>query len=1046
MSNENEFLLPPKNEDKINKKSLVLDLDETLLHSQIQKPSSESDYKLKLNKESGEIYINFRPGVKDFIRKMNKFYELIIFTASKPEYANPIINLIDERKLCSHKLFRDHCSLFNKQLIKDLTKLGRDLKDIIIVDNTPSVFSLNKENGIPIPSWFEDKRDRELYNLMPILEFLSVVPDVREFIPKFVINNEVSYLASLDIMRKYKNDTKLMKSKTTTITEVKSIENSSKETADNKNLYENKNTHNSEKKINDNNEKEDKPNEINKDSEEKNEKKEDNIDENNVDLLNLLGINKENNNDNNNDNNNEETKDIKDEIILNNYNELNNEENKIDINKEIHKNNIDNKAEDDNKDEDNKKMENNNKTEDNKIEDDNKLEDNNKIQDNKIENDNKIEDDNKTEDNKMENDNKTEANNNLDNYKDNIKESNDDNLKEDSKINDKILEDKNLNESNINNIDHNINNNMNIISEINDFKNNNDNNIEETNDNIKNVINQNPNNNNDIKENINDDLDNKLNIKENENISIIQNNDESKNIENIKDFNCKSKTNIKNNKIDTNKDSIKKDINIIKKDSGEINLKDQKKMIESTLLKKEKIRNYSTSNSKLSKKRNNSKSSNISLVNKNKFSTLKTIDTNRIPLQNNKIQSEKKSKEYKSNDKIKNSKEKISSYKYKDSNEIKPFNEMKTIYSSKSFKTINQINERQIKSKSPKKLKYHENNKSVTSFFNLIKSKSKKEISIENIKTEFSSSNSKFRTCRCVSKQETFLLKKNKDKKLKENNNKDKIEEPKIINLKNINNNNNKNTLSIDKKRSRPMSSHLANTINIDSPSSKNKFLFNRKKNISSDLRISSPKKERNIKNNLFVGPKTPKQKVNLEYNNLINRKKIEDNRYNFINKIINSPSKEKSDKKLKFSSNKSIDKGKNNNGNINTSPRKNISSRKNCFVNKSKEKNSIENRLPWGWGAGYYKKNSDSIKKIKYNLEELETKSIKFNAFKNSNLISLCKSPKKVKNNFYINNLNENINTEENSLRKKRGLSSYATFNTSHKIKEEQKNKIENN
>ena len=452
------------------------------------------------------------------------------------------------------------------------------------------------------------------------------------------------------------------------------------------------------------------------------------------------------------------------------------------------------------------------------------------------------------------------------------------------------------------------------------------------------------------------------------------------------------------------------------------------------------MRNYS--NFKLSKKRNNSKSSNISLVNKNKFSSLKTIDTNRIPLTNNKNPSEKRNRDNKSNDKIKikNSKEKINSYRYKDSNEIKPANEMKTIYSAKSFNTINQINDGLTKSKSPKKLKYYNHNKSVTSFFNLEKSKSNKDIFIENIKTEYSSRNSKFGRCKCVSKQETFLLKKSKDRKLKENNKKDKIEESKIINLKNINNNN-KNTLSIDKKRPRPISSHLASTINIDSPSTKNKFLFNRKKNLSSDLGISSPKKERNVKNNLFIGPKTPKQKVNIEFNNLINYKKTEDNRYNLINKIINSPSKTKSDKKFKFSSNKSID-SKKFNGNINSSPRKNISSRKNFFVNKSKEKNSIENRLPWGWGAGYYKKNSDSIKKIKYNLEELETKTIKFNAYKNSNLISLCKSPKKIKNNYNINNLNVNINTntEENSIRKKRGLSSYASFNTSHKTKDEQK------
>ena len=197
MSNQNEFILPPKINDKIDKKTLVLDLDETLLHSQ-KNPfsSSQSDIVLKLELESDpyDIHVLIRPGAKEFIRKMNKYYEIVIFTASVSKYAIPLINLIDEKNLCIHRLYREHCSIVNTSFIKDLTKLGRDLKDIIIIDNTPLAYSLNKENGIPIVSWFEDKRDRELYNLIPILEFLSTVPDVREFIPKLVINNEVSYL------------------------------------------------------------------------------------------------------------------------------------------------------------------------------------------------------------------------------------------------------------------------------------------------------------------------------------------------------------------------------------------------------------------------------------------------------------------------------------------------------------------------------------------------------------------------------------------------------------------------------------------------------------------------------------------------------------------------------------------------------------------------------------------------------------------------------------------------------------------------------------
>ena len=228
MTKENNFILPPKSNEKIDKKTLVLDLDETLIHSQhFPFSSAKSDIVLKLDLENDphDFHVLVRPGAKEFIRKMNKFYEIVIFTASVSKYAIPLINLVDEKGLCIHRLYREHCSLVNTQFIKDLTKLGRDLKDIIIIDNSPLAYSLNKENGIPIVSWFDDKTDRELYNLIPILEFLSSVPDVREFIPKLVINNEISYFASIDIMRKYKNDNKKMIKSKKSSNNIKPVEN-----------------------------------------------------------------------------------------------------------------------------------------------------------------------------------------------------------------------------------------------------------------------------------------------------------------------------------------------------------------------------------------------------------------------------------------------------------------------------------------------------------------------------------------------------------------------------------------------------------------------------------------------------------------------------------------------------------------------------------------------------------------------------------------------------------------------------------------------------
>ena len=207
---EEKYLLPPKSENKIYLKTLVLDLDETLAHGQNMPFASIKNQiilQCKINKIDTNIYVKIRPGVKEFLRKMSKIYEIIIFTASIEEYAKPLVNLIDQKNFCSYKLYREHCIFDNDKnaYIKDLKKLGRDLKDVIILDNSPNSYILNKENGLPISTWFDDEDDRELYNIIQILEFLSDVDDVRAFIPKFVMGDEISYFASVDIIRKFKN-------------------------------------------------------------------------------------------------------------------------------------------------------------------------------------------------------------------------------------------------------------------------------------------------------------------------------------------------------------------------------------------------------------------------------------------------------------------------------------------------------------------------------------------------------------------------------------------------------------------------------------------------------------------------------------------------------------------------------------------------------------------------------------------------------------------------------------------------------------------------
>ena len=196
------YLLPKSSS---NKKTLVLDLDETLVHSQFQPFDVPSDIilKIELENELHDIHVMVRPGVSEFLKNMGKIYEIVIFTASVSKYADPLLDIIDKEKNCKFRLFREHCTPINTCYVKEIKKLGRELKNVIIVDNSPMSYALNPENGLPINTWFDDKTDRELYNISSILEFLSFVPDVRNYINQFIVNDEISYTNVINVFDKY---------------------------------------------------------------------------------------------------------------------------------------------------------------------------------------------------------------------------------------------------------------------------------------------------------------------------------------------------------------------------------------------------------------------------------------------------------------------------------------------------------------------------------------------------------------------------------------------------------------------------------------------------------------------------------------------------------------------------------------------------------------------------------------------------------------------------------------------------------------------------
>lgn len=167
-------LLGPQLKGREGRKCLVLDLDETLVHSSFQ-PVDKYDFLIPVEIEGNvyQVYVAKRPHVDEFLKRMGEVYEVVIFTASLSKYADPVLDLLDISKVIDYRLFREHCTCINDIYVKDMSIMGRSIESVFIIDNSPHAYSLQPENAFPCTSWFDDYDDNELLEFIPILQKIA---------------------------------------------------------------------------------------------------------------------------------------------------------------------------------------------------------------------------------------------------------------------------------------------------------------------------------------------------------------------------------------------------------------------------------------------------------------------------------------------------------------------------------------------------------------------------------------------------------------------------------------------------------------------------------------------------------------------------------------------------------------------------------------------------------------------------------------------------------------------------------------------------------
>jgi len=168
--------------NKKHKQTILLDLDETLIHVDFENKYKNYDAILYFDNidENGEIEKNIqinlilRPGLFQFLDFINKYFEVFIYTASYKNYADTIIDYIEkDKKYFSLRLYRENCIYLKPGIyIKDLRIIKeRELKDMIIIDNSLFSFANQLDNGILVTSFFNDSNDSFLLNLINYLQY-----------------------------------------------------------------------------------------------------------------------------------------------------------------------------------------------------------------------------------------------------------------------------------------------------------------------------------------------------------------------------------------------------------------------------------------------------------------------------------------------------------------------------------------------------------------------------------------------------------------------------------------------------------------------------------------------------------------------------------------------------------------------------------------------------------------------------------------------------------------------------------------------------------
>jgi carboxy-terminal domain RNA polymerase II polypeptide A small phosphatase len=160
-------------------------------------PIANADFVVSVDVEgvTMHVYVIKRPWLDHFLQQVAAVFEVVVFTASLRKYADGVIDTVDALGRVSARLYRESCVLHNGAYVKDLSRMGRPLERLLLVDNSALSFSFQPANGLPSATFLDDCHDTGLLDILEVLLQVRDAADVRTELP--AVCQQLGYCSGL---------------------------------------------------------------------------------------------------------------------------------------------------------------------------------------------------------------------------------------------------------------------------------------------------------------------------------------------------------------------------------------------------------------------------------------------------------------------------------------------------------------------------------------------------------------------------------------------------------------------------------------------------------------------------------------------------------------------------------------------------------------------------------------------------------------------------------------------------------------------------------